>query len=54
VVAPQVEVGKVINLMEALKKSVAQTTLERKPMARAQRAKKVAKVEAKKTAKIKK
>jgi DNA end-binding protein Ku len=54
VVAPQVEVGKVINLMEALKKSVAQTTLKRKPMARAQRAKKVAKVEPKKAAKIKK
>jgi len=53
VVAPQVEVGKVINLMEALKQSVDKTTLKRKPMARAKRAK-IAKVEPKKTVKIKK
>jgi len=53
VVAPQVEVGKVINLMEALKQSVDKTTLKRKPMARAKRAK-IAKVEPEKTVKIKK
>ena len=53
VVAPQVEVGKVINLMDALKKSVAQTTVKRKPMARARRAK-IAKVEEKKIVKIRK
>jgi len=51
VVAPQAEVAKVINLMEALKKSVAQTTLKRKPMARV---KKVAKAEPKKAVKVKK